>query len=292
MRPHTRAEAEAVVDTVDGWQEHVPLGARPAAGVRRRRVLPARRRAVPGRRRVRGLPDARGRRRHGPHVRAGVPRATSAVPTGVQSGFFAWVDGAPAEGYRAPRNPAAATGLRVAGGCGTGRDGSRPGRGAPVPASADRGAVRSVRRAGAATAGRRTRARRRARGRGRQRVLRWQHGRDRADGRRRTSPGCSRTSRRAIATCCPTSASPRAGSSTARHRPTCPDRSRSSPRTASRSGGPRGGGMSSRSELHVTVRCPPRPRSRVGRRDRGGRLTGAPSSAVAWSPVHGSMVHQ
>lgn len=32
--------------------------------------------------------------------------------TGVQSGFFAWVDGAPAEGYRAPRNPAGDTGLR------------------------------------------------------------------------------------------------------------------------------------------------------------------------------------
>lgn len=33
-------------------------------------------------------------------------------PVGVQSGFFAWVDGAPAAGYRAPRNPAGDTGLR------------------------------------------------------------------------------------------------------------------------------------------------------------------------------------
>ena len=32
--------------------------------------------------------------------------------TGVQAGFFAWVDAAPAEGYRAPRNPAGDTGLR------------------------------------------------------------------------------------------------------------------------------------------------------------------------------------
>src|SRR5215211_3701147 len=32
-------------------------------------------------------------------------------PTGPQSGFFAWVDGAPAAGYRAPRNPAGDTGL-------------------------------------------------------------------------------------------------------------------------------------------------------------------------------------
>ncbi len=36
---------------------------------------------------------------------------TAAVPTGPQQGFFAWVDGAPAEGYRAPRNPAGDTGL-------------------------------------------------------------------------------------------------------------------------------------------------------------------------------------
>ena len=33
-------------------------------------------------------------------------------PTGPRSGFFASVDGAPAEGYRAPRNPAGDTGLR------------------------------------------------------------------------------------------------------------------------------------------------------------------------------------
>ena len=37
---------------------------------------------VPGRRRVRRLPDARGRHRHGPHVRAGVPRAGRRTPTG------------------------------------------------------------------------------------------------------------------------------------------------------------------------------------------------------------------
>ena len=51
-------------------------------------------------------------------------------PTGPQSGFFAAIDGAPAEGYRAVRNPAADTGLR-------GRSGAsglaiRPSRRAPV----------------------------------------------------------------------------------------------------------------------------------------------------------------
>jgi NifB/MoaA-like Fe-S oxidoreductase len=40
---------------------------------------------------------------------------TAEEATGVQSGFFAWVDGAPAAGYRAPRNPAGDTGLRGSG---------------------------------------------------------------------------------------------------------------------------------------------------------------------------------
>ncbi|HUC33897.1 MAG TPA: DUF512 domain-containing protein [Ilumatobacteraceae bacterium] len=44
------------------------------------------------------------------------------VPTGPQSGFFSWVDGAPAEGYRAPRNPAGDTALH---GCGH-SDGAAP----------------------------------------------------------------------------------------------------------------------------------------------------------------------
>ena len=47
-------------------------------------------------------------------------------------GFFAWVDGAPAEGYRAPRNPAGDTGLR---GCSTGATATlslSPRRDAPV----------------------------------------------------------------------------------------------------------------------------------------------------------------
>lgn len=52
--------------------------------------------------------------------------------TGPQAGFFAWVDGAPAEGYRAPRNPAGDTGLR---GCSTGATATlslSPRRDAPV----------------------------------------------------------------------------------------------------------------------------------------------------------------
>ncbi len=43
-------------------------------------------------------------------------RGELAEPTGPQSGFFAAVDGAPAEGYRSPRNPSGDTSLR---GCST-----------------------------------------------------------------------------------------------------------------------------------------------------------------------------
>ncbi|MEY3680187.1 MAG: DUF512 domain-containing protein [Ilumatobacteraceae bacterium] len=52
------------------------------------------------------------------------------VPTGPQSGFFAAIDGAPATGYRAPRNPAGDTGLRVR--TSTSSLSIRPSRRAPV----------------------------------------------------------------------------------------------------------------------------------------------------------------
>jgi putative radical SAM enzyme (TIGR03279 family) len=51
--------------------------------------------------------------------------------TGVRSGFFAAVDGAPAAGYRAPRNPAGDTGLRGASGS-TSPVVLRPRRSAPI----------------------------------------------------------------------------------------------------------------------------------------------------------------
>ena len=57
-----------------GLAGRVPRCARSPHGPRRRRVLPDGRPAVPGRRCLRGLHDARGRHRHGPHVRAGVRR--------------------------------------------------------------------------------------------------------------------------------------------------------------------------------------------------------------------------
>ena len=75
MRPHTTAEAEAVVDTVERWQAIFLDRPRSPDGAPRRRVLPAGRPPVPRSRRVRRVPDARGRHRHGARVRARVRRA-------------------------------------------------------------------------------------------------------------------------------------------------------------------------------------------------------------------------
>jgi len=54
------------------------------------------------------------------------------TPVGPQSGFFAWVDGAPAAGYRAPRNPAGDTGMRCGDAHATGSVLLRPRQSAPV----------------------------------------------------------------------------------------------------------------------------------------------------------------
>ena len=68
MRVHAPGEAAAVMDVIDRWQEVFLDVARPAHGLRRRRVLPHGRPTVPGGRRVRGLSPARERDRDGPHL--------------------------------------------------------------------------------------------------------------------------------------------------------------------------------------------------------------------------------
>ena len=65
-----RPRREAVLDTIEHVAGTVPRRARPAAGVRGRRVPPDGRPPVPGRRRVRGLRPARERHRHGAHLRS------------------------------------------------------------------------------------------------------------------------------------------------------------------------------------------------------------------------------
>jgi putative radical SAM enzyme (TIGR03279 family) len=117
MRPHTREEAIAVVELVEGWQQVFleTLGRRMVFAADEYHLLAGR--PFPA------APAYEGFAMHEDGI--GMARTfelefTGAVaaPTGPQSGFFAAVDGAPATGYRAPRNPAGATGLR-AGGTGT-----------------------------------------------------------------------------------------------------------------------------------------------------------------------------
>ena len=106
MRPHTAGEARAVLDTVHAWQDRF-------AGALGRRLVHASDeyyllagRAFPA------LGDYDGCAQHENGI--GMARTFEAevrgaldgaavVPVGVRSGFFAAVDGAPAEGYRAPR---------------------------------------------------------------------------------------------------------------------------------------------------------------------------------------------
>ena len=107
MRPHTRDEAASVVDIVESWQEVFArvLGHRVVFAADEYYLLADR--DFPSAETYEGFPmheDGIGM------ARTFEQELTGAVdePTGPQSGFFAWVDGAPAEGYRAPRTSASA----------------------------------------------------------------------------------------------------------------------------------------------------------------------------------------
>ncbi|HEY7439478.1 MAG TPA: DUF512 domain-containing protein [Acidimicrobiia bacterium] len=109
MRPHTTAEAVAVVEQVTRWQERF------VRAVGRRMVFAADEYYL-----MAGLPfpDAPAYEEFAQHengigmarVFEREVRATLAGehvdPVGPRAGFFSWVDGAPAEGYRAPRQSA------------------------------------------------------------------------------------------------------------------------------------------------------------------------------------------
>ncbi len=110
MRLHTPAEAIAMVDSIEAWQQ-IFLGV-----LGRRMVFAADEYYLMA---GRPFPHADSYEGFAMHE-DGVGMATTfelefsgavTAPTGAQSGFFAWVDGAPAAGYRAPRNPAGDTGL-------------------------------------------------------------------------------------------------------------------------------------------------------------------------------------
>jgi len=102
MRPHTRAEAVAVCEAVARWQEtyRAALGRRLVHAADEYYLL-AGRDMPPA-----GHYDGFAQLENG----IGMVRAfeaafhgVEAASGGVRHGFFAWVDGAPAEGYRAPR---------------------------------------------------------------------------------------------------------------------------------------------------------------------------------------------
>ena len=116
MRPHTPAEAAAVIDAVHDWQDLYlrVLGHRLVFAGDEYYLLAGRTFPEPA--------SYEGFRMHEDGV--GMARTFElefagelTQPTGPMAGFFASVDGAPAEGYRAPR-------LDPSGGCG---DGSRTG---------------------------------------------------------------------------------------------------------------------------------------------------------------------
>jgi putative radical SAM enzyme (TIGR03279 family) len=110
LRTHTTAEAAAVLDVIDRWQ------ARFTAALGRRLVFAADEYYLMA---GRPFPDARHYEGFAQHENGigmartfadDVDAALSGVrrhAPGTRAGFFAWVDGAPATGYRAPRAPTA-----------------------------------------------------------------------------------------------------------------------------------------------------------------------------------------
>ena len=107
MRLHTRAEAAAVIDLVESWQSVFlrVLGRRLAFVADEYYLMCGR-----------SFPAAEHYEGFGMHEDGiGMARAFKTefsqeghAPTPPRSGFFAWVDGAPADGYRAPRQGSAA----------------------------------------------------------------------------------------------------------------------------------------------------------------------------------------
>ena len=116
MRMHTVDEANAVVDAVHDWQDIF------LTAVRHRMVFAADEYYLMTGRPFPAAEAYAGFDMHEDGIgmaRTFAMEFTGEVdaPVGPQSGFFSWVDGAPAAGYRAPRNPAGDTGMR---GCGDG----------------------------------------------------------------------------------------------------------------------------------------------------------------------------
>ena len=116
LRPHTTTEADAVVDLVADWQDvfQLTLGRRLVHAADEYYLMAGR--PFPDAEAYDGFgmyEDGIGMARTFQVEFSGDAVGHGVGVTGPQAGFFASVDGAPAEGYRAPRNPAGDTGLRA-----------------------------------------------------------------------------------------------------------------------------------------------------------------------------------
>jgi putative radical SAM enzyme (TIGR03279 family) len=116
MRPHTVAEARAVVDIVERWQERyrTALGRRLVYLSDEYYLLAGR--PFPELDAYDGCPQHENgigmARTFEAEVRAALA-GDDVDATGPRSGFFSWVDGAPADGYRAPRQTGAGRNVPV-----------------------------------------------------------------------------------------------------------------------------------------------------------------------------------
>ena len=108
MRPHTVEEAAAVIDVVESWQQtFLDVFGRRLVFAADEYYLQAGR-AFPAAAAYEGFPQHENGVGIARTFEAEFAGATD-VAGGVRPGFFAWVDGAPAEGYRAPRAPGSVT---------------------------------------------------------------------------------------------------------------------------------------------------------------------------------------
>ena len=201
MRAHTRAEAAAAVDLVEGWQQTFLecLGRRVVFGADEYYLLAGR--PFPLLETYEDLLQHENGIGMAAAFEVGLLRSDGAAPRRAKRVL-------PGRRRRPrPRLPGAPEGGR--------RD---PAASPPRPGG---GGLRRIRRPHPRPAGG---ALRRPGGHRPQRVLRGQHRRGRPAGRRRPGPGPGATSLRGTATCCPTPASPAACSSTACRRTTFPGR--------------------------------------------------------------------
>ncbi|MGO9855529.1 MAG: DUF512 domain-containing protein [Acidimicrobiales bacterium] len=110
MRPHTPEEAARVLDTVEEWQGlfRTALGHRMVFAADEYYLLSGR--DLPPAARYEGYPQHENGIGMARAFTDSFARPTAGGPGGVRHGFFASVDAAPAEGYRAPRVGAAPSG--------------------------------------------------------------------------------------------------------------------------------------------------------------------------------------